>query len=113
MKLFSSFDFLIIFVFAVSFFSFIGIEDKKSDCFEIYCDGKTIEIPIKKDTTIIVNSVEIELKNKSAKIVKSTCPNQICVAAKPIDCDGQIVCAPNKAAVLIHKKKTKIDVYAY
>ncbi|MDR0304941.1 MAG: NusG domain II-containing protein [Chitinispirillales bacterium] len=114
MKLFSLFDFFIVLIFAaVSFFLFFNIEKEESDYFEIYYGEKKIEIPITKDTIITVNSVEIEFKNKSAKIIKSNCLNQICVAAKPIDGDGQIICAPNKVAVLIHKKKTKIDVYAY
>ena len=113
MRLFSPFDFLLILtVFGVSFL-FFADKNQKSDCFEIYFDGKTVEIPLSKDTSITVNSVEIELKNQTAKIKKSSCPNQICVASHSLNCDGQIVCVPNKVIVSLHKKKTEIDVYVH
>jgi len=114
MKLFSSFDLFIITIIFAVFFLFFGNENyKKNDRFEIYYDGKVIEIPLAKDTTIIINSVEIKFENQSVKIVKSDCPNQICVATGLINSSGQIVCAPNKVIVSLHKKKTEIDVYAH
>jgi hypothetical protein len=111
MRLFSPFDFLLIF--AVCGFSFLLLvgKNQKDDSFEIYFDGKIIEIPLSKDTNISINSVEIELKNQTAKITKSSCPNQICVASPALNSDGQIVCVPNKVIVSLHKKKTEIDVY--
>jgi len=113
MKLFSPFDLLLILaVFGVSFM-FLSGKNQKSDCFEIYFDGKTVEIPLSKDTLITINSVEIQLKNQTAKITKSSCPNQICVASHSLDSDGQIVCVPNKVIVSLHKKKTEIDVYVH
>jgi hypothetical protein len=95
------------------FFLFFTPKNEKSDCFEIYKGEKTIEIPVTKDTVIAVNSVEIKIENGNAKIIKSDCKNQICVAAKSINSNGQIVCVPNKVMVFIHTKKVKADVYAY
>ncbi|MCL1945980.1 MAG: NusG domain II-containing protein [Chitinivibrionia bacterium] len=115
MKLFSFFDFfIIIFVFFAIFFSFF-IQNiiQKKDKFVIFTQNQKIEFPLSKDTTIFINSVEIELKNQTAKITKSDCKNQICVASPKIYSNGQIVCVPNKVMVLLNKKNTEIDVYAH
>jgi hypothetical protein len=111
MKLFSPFDFLLIAAVFGGSFLFFADKNKKNDNFEIYFDGKIIEIPLFCDTTININSVKIELKNQTAKIIESSCPNQICVASPLLNCDGQIVCVPNKVIVSLHKNKTGIDVY--
>jgi hypothetical protein len=113
MRLFSPFDLLVIPIIVVIFFLFFVDKFQENSCFEIYIDGKTIEFPLTKDTIIANDFVEIELKNQTAKITKSDCPNQICVAAGLITSNGQIVCVPNRIIVSLHKKKTEIDVYVH
>ena len=115
MKLFLPFDFFIIvfIIFAILFSFFTKNFFQNNDEFLIFSENEKMEIPLTKDTVIFINSVEIELKNQTAKILKSDCKNQICVATGKIYSTGQIVCVPNKVMILLHKKNTEIDVYAY
>jgi hypothetical protein len=115
MKLFTPFDFfIVIFIVFVAIFTFFSQDFVKTDDnFLIFADDEKFEIPLSCDTVIFIASVKIELKNQTAKIVESDCPNQICVESGAISSNGQIVCVPNKVVVCIRKKNTEVDVYAH
>jgi hypothetical protein len=117
MKLFSPFD-LIVFFFVFSliyFMNFCEKSIKNKDEFTIFANGEVQSVPLICDTVIVINSVEIKFENSSAKITKSNCPHQICVATNPLSQNGQIICVPNRVIVSLKKQKTKqmkVDVYA-
>ena len=134
MKLFAPFD-IFIAIFVICAFVFVGAKHllpfylngddffwaknvlplHSADKFLIFADGERIEIPLSRDTTIILNSVKIVLQNQTAQIVKSECRNQICAAMGTISSNGQIVCVPNRVMVSIHRRNInapRIDVYA-
>jgi hypothetical protein len=117
-QLFSPFDFLIlIFVVFTAFFPFFfNSFGEKNDNFTVFYGERKIEIPFDGDTILIINFVKIHIKDGSAKIMESNCPNQICVAQIPLNQNGQIVCVPNKIIVsrnIKSKIQPKVDVYAY
>ena len=55
----------------------------------------------------------IEIRENSAHIVSSPCPNQTCVAAGVIQLPGQwVTCLPNRVMIYINEAENKNDVDA-
>lgn len=58
----------------------------------------------------------IEIKNNSAKMIESSCADQLCIKHKPISETGElIVCLPNRVVVEISgaKAEENIDTISY
>ena len=118
MRLFSPFDLLIlaVVVFSAGFVFIFKNFTEKNDNFVIFADGEKIEIPIERDTVLLINTAKIRIENGTAQIEKNNCRHQICVAQKPLSENGQIICVPNKIAILLNKRglsSPKVDVYAH
>jgi len=57
-----------------------------------------------------VGNMRIEIRNKKVRVLKSNCPNKICVKSGWISKKGEsIVCVPNRTLILIKGEKTNID----
>ncbi|MEI7542933.1 MAG: NusG domain II-containing protein [bacterium] len=84
---------------------------------EIYVNNKLLEqINLSIDGTTNIGNMQIEVKDKKVRVLKSDCPNQICIHAGWISQPGQsLICLPNKVVVNIpiDHKNGKYDVISY
>jgi hypothetical protein len=83
----------------------------------IYRNNTAIgQIELKDDAVINVGEMQIEVKGKKVRVLKTDCPNKICKHAGWISSPGQsLICLPNKVVVEIpvDHKNGKYDVITY
>ena len=93
-------------IFAALYF-FPVVNSSRTGDVAIIRDNITIATyPLAPDRTFFITGkigpMELEIKNKSVKVLSSTCPKQICLDAAPIRRGGQqIICSPNHILIEI------------
>ena len=74
-------------------------------------DGKPVyTLRFAHDGRVVIDAplgpVEIEVKNGRIRVVRSSCPDQFCVAQRPVTpFGGVIVCAPNRLVIQAKRKR--------
>ncbi len=87
----------------------------------IRSDGKVIKKVTLSNTTkmaLTVRSKEgfliVQIKDEKARVIKSTCPDKLCIKQGWIDKPGEsIVCLPNRISITIVGEKNGIDSVTY
>ena len=85
----------------------------RAESFSIYVNGKKIaQIPAERDTVFSVNGalgkVVLEVKGGRIRVVRSNCPEKICIKTGYISSAGQsIACVPNKLIVVAEGKQSQ------
>ena len=82
-------------------FSVLSKGDEKNAVVSV--DGEIIkEMPLTENGTLDVEGVVIEVDNGTVRVVKSDCPDSLCVKMKKAQNVGDsIICVPNKVSVRI------------
>lgn len=75
----------------------------KGDVVEIYHSGKLVKsISLTEDATFEISEVTIQVKDGEVFVLKSSCPDQLCVKNKHIKKEGEsIICLPNQVIIKI------------
>lgn len=56
-----------------------------------------------------VGEMVLRVESNSIRVVRSSCPNQVCVKQGPVRYPGEmLVCVPNRLVVLIHGAETRL-----
>lgn len=74
------------------------------------------QIDLKNNNVVNVGNMQIEIKDKKVRVLKTDCPNKICKHGGWISVPGQsLICLPNKVVVEIpvDHKNGKYDVITY
>ena len=85
----------------------------RAESFSIYVNGKKIaQIPAERDTVLSVNGalgkVVLEVKGGRIRVVRSNCPEKICIKTGYISSAGQsIACIPNRLIVVAEGKNQR------
>jgi hypothetical protein len=71
-------------------------------------------VSLQRDTTIVLEHLTIDVRNRSAAIVNSDCPSQYCVQTGYISEPGQMLaCMPNKVWIEILGTNQAVDAVSY
>jgi hypothetical protein len=98
---------IIVFLILGAFYFFPVVNNGRTGDVAIIRDNITIaSYPLDPDRRFFITGkigpMELEIKNKSVKVLSSTCPKQICLDAAPIRRSGQqIICSPNHILIEI------------
>ncbi|MCK9224671.1 MAG: NusG domain II-containing protein [Candidatus Muirbacterium halophilum] len=95
--------FLYIIIIFIGFIVYtIDIDVKNSDKCVILFNNKKIIKDISVDSIIDFDNVVIEIKNKKVRVVKSNCPDKLCVKTGFIQKQTEfIICVPNNLKITI------------
>jgi hypothetical protein len=99
--------FIVALLIVAAFYFFTFVNKGRSGDVAIIRDNITIATyPLAPDRRFFITGkigpMELEIKNKSVKVLSSTCPKQICLDAAPIRLSGQqIICSPNHILIEI------------
>jgi hypothetical protein len=95
--------FLYIVIFFIGFIVYTkDINIKNSDKCIILFNNKKIIKDISVDSTIDLNNIVIEIKNKKVRVLKSNCTQKICVKTGWIEKYTEfIICVPNNLKITI------------
>ncbi len=112
------FDILIIIFFLCLSLHLYKLDRTNNVKVEIRCKNKKNFFELDKNRKFKVECgsgyLIVEIKNKKVRVVKSTCPNKICVKTGWISKKGEtIACVPNNIIIKIvgntEKKENKVD----
>jgi hypothetical protein len=115
MNKFSKFDIVVIsFLIVISLFSYNFKNPSGTKKLKLLINNKIAYLPFKNDIIDLKKkynkNIKIEIKDKKARFIYSDCLNKYCIRQGWISkCGDTAICMPNKTAIQIECKESKVD----